>query len=147
MNKKLFPGILEKAMKYNGLNQTQLSKISNVSQRSISRYLTGQSLPNYAEMVCLCKALHCSSDYLLGLDTETYCNLLPLHKQLIQNCLKGLSILKSGQMIDRSETWARKEMAGIRDAFNCQNNYQLFYKLGSLEILKDEHKATIDIAQ
>lgn len=49
------------------LNQTQLGKIMNMSQRKISRLETGESEPTTDEIISFCRFYKVSADYILGL--------------------------------------------------------------------------------
>jgi len=49
------------------VTQTQLGSLLNMGQSKISRLESGEFEPNLQELYDICKALHVSSDYLLGL--------------------------------------------------------------------------------
>ena len=49
------------------LNQTQLGKILNMSQRKISRLETKATEPTTEEIIQICKFFKVSADYILGL--------------------------------------------------------------------------------
>lgn len=50
------------------LNQTQLAKAVNMTQRKISYIECGKYEPSLDDIVALCKFFSVSADYLLGLD-------------------------------------------------------------------------------
>lgn len=76
---KLFPIIIKEVIKiqYNeilkalrqdrDLNQTEMAKILNVSQRSVSHYESGKIEPPYNILIAYAKYFHVSTDYILGL--------------------------------------------------------------------------------
>lgn len=49
------------------LNQTELGKATNMTQRKISYIERGKYEPNIEDIVLLCKFFEVSSDFLLGL--------------------------------------------------------------------------------
>ncbi|HIQ59818.1 MAG TPA: helix-turn-helix transcriptional regulator [Candidatus Merdivicinus intestinavium] len=49
------------------ISQTQLAKAIGTNRRTIISWENGRTLPKAGEIVRLCKCLHISSDYLLGL--------------------------------------------------------------------------------
>ena len=53
-----------------GLNQTQLGKLLNMSQKKISRLETGQTEPTTKEIIEICKFFKVSADYILGLSDK-----------------------------------------------------------------------------
>lgn len=63
---------LKRAREYYNLGQKDMAAILHTTQQQISLYETGQRELKTSQIIMLCKALHCSSDYLLGLtDTPT----------------------------------------------------------------------------
>ena len=54
----------------NGLNQTQLGKAVNMTQRKISYIECGKYEPSIDDIVALCKFFKVSADYILGLENE-----------------------------------------------------------------------------
>jgi len=50
------------------LSQNQLSKITGIPQRSISRWEQGSSSIMMANIIALAKFFGCTSDYLIGLE-------------------------------------------------------------------------------
>lgn len=53
------------------LNQTQLGKEVNMTQRKISYIECGKYEPSIEDIVVLCRFFHVSADYLLGLTDKT----------------------------------------------------------------------------
>lgn len=49
------------------LNQTQLGKILNMTQKKVSRLETKRTEPTTDEIIQICKFFKVTSDYLLGL--------------------------------------------------------------------------------
>lgn len=49
------------------LNQTELGKILNMTQRKISHLETGKSEPSIEDIKAICKFYKISADYLLGI--------------------------------------------------------------------------------
>lgn len=62
---KPFKDILRKKRKKKGLTQKQLSDTIGVSQNSYSRWETGETYPNFFNIIDLSKALGCTTDELL----------------------------------------------------------------------------------
>lgn len=63
---------LKRAREYRKLGQKDIAAILHTTQQQISLYETGQRELKTSQIVILCNALNCSSDYLLGLtDTPT----------------------------------------------------------------------------
>ncbi len=52
------------------LNQTQMGKILNMSQKKISRLENNDTNPTPEEIVLICKTFKVSADYLLGLTNK-----------------------------------------------------------------------------
>ncbi len=52
--------LIEK-MKIAGLNQKELAKLANISETTISRYISGSRIPNATVVINLAKALQCST--------------------------------------------------------------------------------------
>lgn len=68
----VFASRLRKIMEKRGINQSQLEKLIKASgdklqRQTISLYMNGQSKPDTGRLTLLCRILHVSSDYLLGL--------------------------------------------------------------------------------
>lgn len=53
-----------------GIDQVELARRLNVSQRTISSWETGRTQPNMGTMADLCKALHCTVEDLAGVRTR-----------------------------------------------------------------------------
>lgn len=63
--------ILKALRQDHDLNQTEMAKILNVSQRSVSHYESGKIEPPYSILTAYSKYFHVSTDYLLGLSDKT----------------------------------------------------------------------------
>lgn len=50
-----------------GLNQTELGRISGISQNRISNWELGYAYPGIEALISLAESLHCSADELVGL--------------------------------------------------------------------------------
>ena len=51
----------------NGISQGELAQLCNVQQSCVSKWERGATLPDAEMIVVICKALHVSADYLLGI--------------------------------------------------------------------------------
>ncbi len=65
MNK--FPQRLKELREEKKLSQTQLAKLTGISQPSITRWENGERVPNIDSIIILCNFFVVSSDYLIGL--------------------------------------------------------------------------------
>lgn len=54
-------------IKENATQQSELSRILNVSRQAINDYCKGRNYPSIPVLVAICKFFNVSSDYLLGL--------------------------------------------------------------------------------
>lgn len=61
---------LKEAMARNGINSRELSRLSNLNEASISRYLAGKMEPKLDAVVKLARALHVSPDWLMGIESD-----------------------------------------------------------------------------
>lgn len=66
-----FQEMLKDLLSYSGLNANKLSKKIGVSSSTITRYLKGERLPTVKYLVILADYFKCTTDFLLGLDTES----------------------------------------------------------------------------
>ena len=66
----IFSERLNKTMEYKNISQNKLAQTSHVSQSLINKFCLGTREPSMQPLVSLCKYLHESSDYLLGLDNN-----------------------------------------------------------------------------
>ena len=51
----------------NKISQQKFAKMCNVEQSCVSKWERGATLPNAEMIVIICKVLHVSADYLLGI--------------------------------------------------------------------------------
>ena len=65
MNK--FAERLSKVLQENQISQRDLAKKINMSQSIVNNYCTGKREPKLDVLMLICKALHETADYLLGL--------------------------------------------------------------------------------
>ena len=66
----IFSERFSEAMRIKKLTQTELSKIMNVNQTTISRWLNGKREPDYDSLMLLCGILDETPNYLLGYDEK-----------------------------------------------------------------------------
>lgn len=52
------------------MTQQEVARATNISQQSISRYLSGQNTPDLEKLVRLCRFFGVSADYMLGLEND-----------------------------------------------------------------------------
>lgn len=62
---------LKALMKARGLNQKRLAEKSGLSEAAVSKYLSGSRTPHLTILVSLAKALGTTSDYLLGVESQS----------------------------------------------------------------------------
>jgi transcriptional regulator with XRE-family HTH domain len=62
---------LKKVLNDRGMMQKELAKKIGVNEMAISRYVHGGRIVSVSILIDICKALHVSSDYLLGLSEVT----------------------------------------------------------------------------
>ncbi|MCW5684215.1 MAG: helix-turn-helix transcriptional regulator [Pseudolabrys sp.] len=70
MNQKTFGERLRLRLEALNMTNVELAKRSQISERSISHYLTGRSEPNLAGLVRIAKAAGTTPNELLGVGTE-----------------------------------------------------------------------------
>ena len=61
---------LRTMMRQHGMSQRQLAERINVTEASMSRYVKGERMPRMNTVADMATALHTTSDFLLGRDTE-----------------------------------------------------------------------------
>lgn len=67
----IFSERMKEAMKKNNrMTQMELSKITGITNVSISRYINGQRVPKITEIIKIANALDVSCDFLLGIDDD-----------------------------------------------------------------------------
>ena len=62
-----FGNRLRYALDSRGMKHKHLAKITGLTAPTISTYVTGQRTPRADHIVVICKALHISADWLLGM--------------------------------------------------------------------------------
>ena len=67
----LFKSRLKQLRTEKNLSQTELAKVLNVSQRSISSWETGFRQPDFETLERIAKFFEVTTDYILGLEDET----------------------------------------------------------------------------
>ena len=58
---------IKELLKKNNINQTELARLTGITDCTMSRYISGQRVPTIKNLVRIAKALNASTDYLLGL--------------------------------------------------------------------------------
>lgn len=66
--KTKFAERLDAILRTSGISQAELEAAAGVYQTQISRYLEGKSEPKISNLARLARALHVTTDYLLGID-------------------------------------------------------------------------------
>jgi transcriptional regulator with XRE-family HTH domain len=61
---------LQSLMRQRNMTQRQLAERINVTEASMSRYCNGERMPRLNTVANMATALHTTSDFLLGRDTE-----------------------------------------------------------------------------
>lgn len=69
MNKTL-GGRISELLEKNGMTQRELAVLVNVTEVSMSRYIKGDRVPRGPIIANIAKALHTTSDYLLGKESD-----------------------------------------------------------------------------
>ena len=54
-------------MRKNGINQRELADMAQITEVSLSQYITGKREPKASDVASIAVALHTTSDYLLGI--------------------------------------------------------------------------------
>lgn len=63
-------GRISELLQQNGLTQRELAELVGVTEVSMSRYIKGDRTPKAPVIANIAKALHTTSDYLLGQEEE-----------------------------------------------------------------------------
>lgn len=100
-----FKDRLKQAMEAAGLNQTELAKLANVRQSSISDWLKGRYLAKQDKVDALAKALNVSQAWLMGIDDIPFeklpDNILPIRRKQVPL----LGNIACGEPIYADEDW------------------------------------------
>jgi len=87
MDIALFSNILRDLIDSRGLNQKMVADMAETTEPTISRYVSGQTLPAISIVIRIAKALNISMDYLCGLtDMPTPKESLGLEYHLLLRC-------------------------------------------------------------
>ena len=70
----VFPSRLKKAREYNGLTQLEVAKAIKINRSTYTNYEAGRSEPDFEILALLSKLLCVSSDWLIGLTSESGIN-------------------------------------------------------------------------
>ena len=65
---KIVGNNIKQARKYNGLTQTEVARILNMTQQQYSRFENGVFELNYSQLVQICKILNTTPNELFGFD-------------------------------------------------------------------------------
>lgn len=90
--------------KANGLTQEQVAEKTGVSRQSVSKWESGQSVPELDKIVALCELFNVSTDYLLK---PTEIDLLSVKTQMLENQQKTLE-----QTMQSKKEWQKKTLLG-----------------------------------
>jgi len=71
MYKEVFSPRLKKAREYNGLTQREVAKTLRISNSTYAKYETGANEPSLQMLAMLAKLFGVSTDWLLGLSSES----------------------------------------------------------------------------
>lgn len=101
-----FKDRLKQAMEAAGLNQSELAKLANVRQSSISDWLKGRYLAKQDKVDALAKALNVSQAWLMGIDDDIPFeklpdNILPIRRKQVPL----LGNIACGEPIYADEDW------------------------------------------
>lgn len=61
---------LKELLEKNNMSQRELAEKTDITEVTISRYVSAQRIPKATEIVKIADALNCSCDYLLGIEKE-----------------------------------------------------------------------------
>ena len=70
MPTSIFAERLSLLLKEQGISQKELAEVVGVTEASMSRYMHSERIPKSAIIANIATALHTTSDYLLGTETE-----------------------------------------------------------------------------
>ena len=70
MPTSIFAERLSLLLKEQGISQKELAEVVGVTEASMSRYIHSERIPKSAIIANIATALHTTSDYLLGTETE-----------------------------------------------------------------------------
>ena len=92
---------LTELLRQQGMSQKQLSELVGVTEATISRYMTGDRTPKSGILANMATALHTTSDYLLGNETENDddTNFASMYRIIARNA-SSLSMQEKRQLID-----------------------------------------------
>ena len=72
MNLSLFAERLSELLFDNKLGVRELASDTKIGKSTLYEYLSGEKMPTLAKLITLADYFHCSTDYLLGLESEQY---------------------------------------------------------------------------
>ncbi|MBQ7831774.1 MAG: XRE family transcriptional regulator [Clostridia bacterium] len=72
MNLSIFAESLSELITETKLTPSDFAEKVGCGKGTISRYLSGNKMPSVSLLVCMADFFQCSTDYLLGLETERY---------------------------------------------------------------------------
>jgi len=74
MYANVFPSRLKNARDYSGITQNEAAKALKISQSAFAAYETGRNEPNLEMLAMLCKLFVVSSDWLIGISSDSGVN-------------------------------------------------------------------------
>lgn len=86
MNQEVIGKFISTCRKEKGLTQTQLAEKLNITNRAVSKWETGKSVPDAAIMLDLCEILDVSVNELLSGERIAMENYQKKRKKILWNC-------------------------------------------------------------
>ena len=86
-------------MQNKGLKQSDLAKMTGITEATISRYCNGRRTPNIKVLVKIAKILNVSTDYLLGIKDDNG-KWIPCSERLPQNGTDVIAQFTSGSVTE-----------------------------------------------
>ena len=80
---------LKELLEKNNMSQRELAEKTDITEVTISRYVSAQRIPKATEILKIADALNCSCDYLLGFQNE-----LPKETEL-ETAIQNLKVFKT----------------------------------------------------
>ena len=92
---------LTELLRQHGMSQKQLAELIGVTEATVSRYMTGDRTPKSGILANMATALHTTSDFLLGKETETgdEADFATIHRLIARNA-SSLSMQEKKELIN-----------------------------------------------
>lgn len=110
-----------------GMTQLELANKLNISDKVISKWETGRSLPDTSMLIPLCEVLEISIDELFGKDSDKN-SYLEINQKELKLKFKNLTIFTLIYLIITTIIACIGRI--IYDQGNYHNNYEFYYNLG-----------------